>query len=113
MYIQVYSYYTVLGAAIKCKKIQLKTVNLITVIPLYCVHFLVVSYICSVKDVPVLLLRNAAAVLHTTLEKVARYFQTFMQAQILLFRCHELEKKISKLNVKMNSEVIYCNYLSQ
>ena len=63
------------------------------------------------KDVPVLLLWNAA-VLHT-LEKVARYSQTFMQAQILLFRCHELEKKISKLNVKMNSEVICCNYLSQ
>jgi hypothetical protein len=63
------------------------------------------------KDVPVLLLWNAA-VLHT-LEKVARYSQTFMRAQILLFRCHELEKKISKLNVKMNSEVICCNYLSQ
>ena len=29
------------------KKIQLKTVNLITIIPLYCVHFLVVSHICS------------------------------------------------------------------
>ena len=38
------------------------------------------------------------------LEKVARYFQTFMQAQILLFRCHELERKNSKLNVKMNSK---------
>ena len=63
------------------------------------------------KDVPVLLLWNAA-VLHI-LEKVARYSQTFMQAQILLFRCHELEKKNSKLNVKMNSEVICCNYLSQ
>ena len=44
-----------------------------------------------------------AAVLHI-LEKVARYSQTFMQAQILLFRCHELERKNSKLNVKMNSE---------